>query len=425
MKVGIIGAGASGMMAAVTASNYNATVTLLEKKERVGQKLLATGNGKCNLSNLEFDMNKYYCADKDKLHTIFGVYSLWDMLSFFESRGMMVRSKNGYLYPYSEQASTVLDVFRRNLEADNIEIETNCDIISANYQKDTNTFMVTGSGKVWEFDKLVIACGGPASLKKKDGLTGFKLAEGFGHTVNTVVPGLVQLRASDKNFFKAVSGVRCHARASLFADGMLLGEEEGEVQFTDYGLSGIPIFQFSRVAAYALEEEKRVSVSVNLFPDQEQKAFEYQMRLRYDYYVNSSIEEFLLGTVNKKINQAMMKVNGIKPTDRISELGFKKVWEFIMSYRNLNIHIEAVNGMEHAQVCAGGVDFMEISTQMESMKCPGLYFAGEVIDIDGKCGGYNLQWAWTSGYIAGRNAAGSSTKELESENHREEKHAEN
>lgn len=425
MRVGIIGAGASGMMAAITAANYNAKVTLFEKNERVGQKLLATGNGKCNLSNLEFNMSKYYCTDKEKLHTIFGVYSLWDMLSFFESKGMMVRSKNGYLYPYSEQASTVLDVFRRNLENDNIETVTDCDITMAEYQKASNTFAVMGNGKVWEFDKLVIACGGPASLKKNDGLTGFKLAEGFGHTVNKVVPGLVQLRASDKSFFKAVSGVRCQAKVSLLADGILLGEEEGEVQFTDYGLSGIPIFQFSRMAAYAIEEGKRVCVSVNFFPDQEQKAFEYQMRLRYDYYMDSTIEEFLLGTVNKKINLAMLKANGIKPTDRISQLGFKKVWEFIMSYRNLAIHIESVNDMEHAQVCAGGVDFMQISTQMESMKCPGLYFAGEVIDVDGKCGGYNLQWAWTSGYIAGRNAAGSSTKALECENHGEEKHAEN
>ncbi len=425
MRVGIIGAGASGMMAAVAAANYNATVTLFEKNDRVGQKLLVTGNGKCNLSNLEFNMQKYYCADKDKLHKIFGVYSLWDVLSFFESKGMMVRNKNGYLYPYSEQASTVLDVFRRSLENDKIEIVTNCNISMAEYHKAANTFVVMGNGKVWEFDKLIIACGGPASLKKKEGMTGFKLADGFGHTVNKVVPGLVQLRASDTGFCKAVSGVRCQAGVALMADGSILGEEEGEVQFTDYGLSGIPIFQFSREAAYALEAGKRVCVLVNLFPDQEQKAFEYQMRLRYDYYMDSTIEEFLLGTVNKKINQAMIKAAGMKPSDRITDLGFKKVWAFIMSYRKLEVHIEAVNGMEHAQVCAGGVDFREISTQMESQKWPGLYFAGEVIDIDGKCGGYNLQWAWTSGYIAGRNAAGSSTEALVNETQREESHAEN
>ena len=425
MRIGSIGAGASGLMAAIAAANNGGTVTLLEKNERVGQKLLVTGNGKCNLSNLEFNMSKYYCDDKEKLHQIFGVYSLWDMLTFFESRGMMIRSKNGYLYPYSEQASTVLDVFRRSLNHDLIDIVTNCDIIGAEYHSKTHTFMVIGKERAWEFDKLIIACGGPASAKKNQGMTGFELAEKFGHKVKKVVPALVQLRAFDESFFKIAAGVRFQAKATLVADGEVCGEEEGEVQFTDYGLSGIPIFQLSREASYALEEGKKVCVMLNLFPDQEQRAFEYQMRLRYDFYVNATMEEFLLGTVNKKLNQAMMKAAGLKPSDRISDLGFTRVWDFIMSYRKINIHIKAANGMENAQVCAGGVDFAEISTEMESQKCPGLYFAGEVIDVDGKCGGYNLQWAWTSGYIAGRNAAGNSTRELVSDMRKEEENAEN
>lgn len=423
MRIGIIGAGASGMMAAVTAAEYDADVTIFEKNERVGQKLLATGNGKCNLGNLEFDMSKYYCSNKDKLQQMFGVFSVWDMLTFFESKGMMIRNKNGYLYPYSEQASTVLDIFRKALENDKIKTISDCRIIGVEYHKETNTYWVFGNEKAWEFDRLIIACGGPAALKQNEGMTGFKLAEDFGHTIKKVVPGLVQLRASDKGFFKAVAGVRCRAGVTLTADGVVLGKEEGEVQFTDYGLSGIPVFQFSREAAYALIERKRVCVTVDFFADQEKRAFEYQMRLRYDYYADATIEEFLLGTVNKKIHQAMLKSAGIKPSERISALGFEKVWDFIMSYRHLEIHIEAVNEMKHAQVCAGGVDFEQISLSMESLKTPGLYFAGEVVDVDGKCGGYNLQWAWTSGYIAGRNAAGSDTGTLINELQSEEKNA--
>lgn len=425
MRIGIIGAGASGMIAAVTAADYGGTVTLIEKNERVGQKLLSTGNGKCNLSNLEFNMSKYYCRNKEKLHQIFSVFSLWDMLAFFESRGMMIRSRNGYLYPYSEQASTVLDTFRKGLDNRRIEVVTDCEILKAEYRKETNTYFVIGTGKVWEFDKLIIACGGPASQKKGEGMTGFKLAESFDHTIHKVVPGLVQLRAFDDSFFKAVSGVRCQAKIKLLSGNEVLGEEEGEVQFTDYGLSGIPVFQLSREAAYALETGKRVCVSLNLFPDMEQRTFEHQMRLRYDYYADATMEDFLLGTVNKKINQAMLKAAGLKPSDRISALGFHRVWDFIMSYRNIEVRIASTNGMEHAQVCAGGVDFEEISTEMESLKHHGLYFAGEIIDVDGKCGGFNLQWAWTSGYIAGRNAAGSSTRELISEPQGEEKNAEN
>jgi len=425
MRIGIIGAGASGMMSAVTAAEYGADVTVFEKNERVGQKLLVTGNGKCNLGNLEFDMSKYYCSDKEKLQQMFSVFSVWDMLAFFESKGMMIRNRNGYLYPYSEQASTVLDVFRKALENDKIKIISDCMIKRLEYHKDTNNYRVFGNGLVWEFDKLILACGGPAAIKQNEGMTGFKLAEEFGHTIKKVVPGLVQLRASDKGFFKAVAGVRCRAGVTMVADGVVLGKEEGEVQFTDYGLSGIPVFQLSREAAYALDEKKRVCVLVDFFSDQEKKAFEYQMRLRYDCYADSTIEDFLLGTVNKKIHQAMLKSAGIKPSERISVLGFSRVWDFIMSYRNLEIHIDSANEMKNAQVCAGGVDFTQISLSMESLKNPGLYFAGELVDVDGKCGGYNLQWAWTSGYIAGRNAAGSDTKTLINELQGEETDAEN
>ena len=405
MKIGIIGAGASGMMAAITAAKNGAKVTLFEKNDRVGRKILVTGNGKCNLSNLEFDMSKYYCADKDKLSRIFKQYSLDDVITFFEESGMMIRSKNGYLYPYSEQASTVLDVLRTNLEKEKIIVITECDITRARYNKEIKKFEVAGNVKNWQFDRLIIACGGPAAQKKNEGISGFRLAEGFGHSIKKLVPGLVQLRAYDKNFFKMVSGVRFQARATLMIEGNRICEEMGEVQFTDYGLSGIPIFQFSREAAYALDEGKKVSVLINLFPDKTKKELEKQIYMRYNACLQDTLEEFLLGTVNKKLNQAMMKAAGLKPSDKISELGFTKVLKFLMSYSEINIHIAAVNDMQNAQVCAGGVDFAQISTELESLKCPGLYFAGEVIDVDGKCGGYNLQWAWTSGYLAGKNAA--------------------
>ncbi|MBQ9927669.1 MAG: aminoacetone oxidase family FAD-binding enzyme [Lachnospiraceae bacterium] len=424
MKIGIIGAGASGMMAAIAAAENGGEVTLMEKNERVGKKILSTGNGKCNISNLEFNMDKYYCADKEKLHQIFTVFSLWDTIAFFENNGMMVRNKNGYLYPYSEQASTVLDYFRKMLAANKISVETECEVISAKFCKGSNQFEVKTKEKSFIFDKLIIACGGPASMKKEDGMSGFAMAESFGHTISKVVPGLVQLK-SDESFLKAASGVRAQAQVSLVVQGEKVSEEQGELQFTDYGLSGIPIFQFSREAAYALEAGKEVFVEVNLFPDYEEMAFEYMMRVRYELGKEATLEEFLLGTVNKKINQAMMKKAGYKPGDKIVDIGYKNLKEFMKMYRQLKVHITAANGMENAQVCAGGVDFLEVSTEMESAICPGLYFAGELIDVDGKCGGYNLQWAWTSGYIAGRNAAGNSTKELIYQAEEEEQNAEN
>lgn len=415
MKVGIIGAGASGMMAAVTAAEYGAEVTIFEKNDRVGKKILATGNGKCNISNLEFDMDKYYCDDKEKLSRLFSVFSLWDTINFFESNGMLIRNRNGYLYPYSEQASTVLDIFRRMLKDRKIEVFTEAEISDVRFHKEKNKFSVETKGQMLEFDRLILSCGGPASQRKGEGMTGYHMARSFGHTLRRMAPGLVQLR-SDDGFLKGMAGVRCQAEAELYADNEKLSGEKGEIQFTEYGISGIPVFQFSRTAAYALDAGKKVFVKLNLFPDFEEKAFLYTIRSRFDSMREASVEEFLLGTVNKKINQSMIKKEGIKPGDRIEKLGFQKIKELMQSYRNLVIHIEASNGMENAQVCAGGVNFDEVDTELASLKQPGLYLSGELLDVDGKCGGYNLQWAWTSGYIAGRNAAGNSTKELIIEN---------
>lgn len=411
MKVGIIGAGASGMMAAVTAASYGAEVILIEKNERVGKKILATGNGKCNISNLDFSMDKYYCCDKEKLRKVFSVHSLWDSISFFESHGLMLRSRDGYLYPYCEQASVVLDVFRQMIAGEKIRTVTGVEITEVRYQKTNNKFVVRGTDFKEEFDRIVITCGGPASLKKGEGMSGFHLAEQLGHRIHKIVPGLTGLRAKD-SFVKAMAGVRCHGLVKLVADGEMLAQEEGELQFTDYGISGIPVFQFSRLAAYALDEGKQVEVQVNLFPDYEENAFWFTMRSRYENSKDVTLEEFLTGTVNKKINMAILKKQGFKPGDQIKEIGFDSLKKLLNQFRELVLHISSINPMENAQVCAGGVDFNEVSTEMESKKQKGLYLAGEILDIDGKCGGYNLQWAWTSGYIAGRNAAGSNTREL-------------
>lgn len=411
MRVGIIGAGASGMMAAVTAAKYGAEVVLLEKNDRVGKKILVTGNGKCNISNLEFNMDQYYCQDKEKLCQMFRVHSVWDTISFFESNGLMIRSKNGYLYPYSEQASTVLDIFRKLLEQNTITVITGVEIEKVCFQKRKNNFLVKGKEYGDEFDKLIIACGGPASQKKGEGLSGYRMAERFGHKIERTVPGLVSLRVKE-SFIKGMAGVRCQARLELMVNEKTVAVEEGELQFAEYGISGIPVFQLSREAAYALKARKKVQIKINLLPDYEEQVYIYMMCNRYESQKECTLETFLLGMTNKKINLALIKRDGLNPSDKVSELGFTRVSRLLLTYQNLIVHIEETSGMEKAQVCAGGIDFSEVSTEMESLKQKGLYFAGELLDVDGKCGGYNLQWAWTSGYIAGRNAAGNSTQSI-------------
>ena len=410
MKVGIVGAGASGMMAAVTAADYGAEVIVFERNERIGKKILATGNGKCNISNLTFHMEQYYCDDRKKLRRLFSLFSPYDTISFFESNGMMVRNKNGYLYPYSEQASTVLDIFRRLFGERRIEAVTETEIEKASYVREKGQFRIQGNGRVFFVDRLILCAGGPASHKRKEGLGGFALAEQFGHRLHKPVPGLVQLRCGEP-FIKAMAGVRAAAEVSLCVDGAFVCAESGEVQFTEYGISGIPVFQFSRTAAYALLDGRDVSVKINFFPDYERTAFDYIVRNRFEMMRKAPLEEFLLGMTNKKINLALIKREGLRPADTVEAGGYPRIRRLVDSFLELTVPVCSTNGMENAQICAGGIDFSQVDMQLESVKQPGLYLAGELLDVDGKCGGYNLQWAWTSGYIAGRNAAGSSTRE--------------
>lgn len=411
IRVGIIGAGASGMMAAIAAAENGAVVTVFEKNERAGKKILATGNGKCNLGNLDFKTDYYYCEDTKKLHDIFSVFSVWDTIGFFESSGMLIKNKNGYLYPYSEQAATVLDTLRKRLEELAVTVRTATEIKEVCFDEMQKSFTVTGKEGKWNFDKVIAACGGPASLKKGEGLSGFEIAEGFGHQIKKPLPGLVQLRA-EEGFLKALAGVRCQAKITLLANGEALALEEGELQFTDYGISGIPVFQFSRIAALALEEGRSVTAEINLFPEYQENALLQSMKVRFEHHKKRALEDFFNGTAHKKINQVILKKEGFQPQMTAEAAGWENIKRLLGAYRKLELHIKAANSMEHAQICAGGVVFSEISMEMESLKRKGLYFSGEVVDVDGKCGGYNLQWAWTSGYIAGRNAAGNSTENM-------------
>lgn len=412
VKVAVIGAGPSGMTAAITAAKYGGEVTLFEREERVGRKILSTGNGKCNLGNLDFSMEKYYCRDKEKLEKIFRVFSVWDSISFFESMGLMIRDKNGYLYPYSEQASAVLDVLRMELVRQKVTVRTGDGIRKARFISGAEAFELTDdAGENHSFEKLIVACGSPASLKKGEGMTGYQLAEHFGHKVERRLPGLVQLR-SDEGFIKALGGVRCQAGVRLLIDGEEKAAETGELQFTDYGVSGIPVFQMSRIAAGAIEDEKNVEVMVDFFPDQEEKAFAWMARLRFETQGDKTLEDYMTGLLNKKVNMVLIKRFGLKPGMSAKEAGWEKIWELMQGGRQFPVHISSANSMENAQVCAGGVVLEQISTELESELVKGLYFAGELLDVDGKCGGYNLQWAFTSGYVAGRNAAGRSTGEI-------------
>ena len=404
MKIGIIGGGASGLVAAITSAKNSANVTLIEKKDRVGKKILATGNGKCNFTN--HSMNKFDFRSQNS--AIFDDYiSQFDknaVISMFQDMGMLTKDRNGYLYPRSEQASTVLDLLRLQLKELNIPVLTEYYPISIQKKKKCFEIELNNHEKLY-FDRIILACGSFAGEKKRDDYNGYSYAKSLGHTIVPVVPALVQVRAKGHEF-KSIAGVRCDANIALYINKEFITSEFGELQLTDYGISGIPVFQLSRYISYGIYDKQKVDVIIDFLPELEANEWKNFVA---DKWKNASkkitAEEFFQGFLNKKLNLMFLKASGIKTETPLQQLKFSKIEEVISHMKCWKIEIEGTNPYENAQVCAGGVSMNEITLQMESKIVPGLYFAGELLDVDGRCGGYNLQWAWTSGYLAGNAAS--------------------
>lgn len=418
-KIAVVGGGAAGMMAAIQAAKAGARTDLYEKNDRVGKKLLATGNGKCNFSNRNMNRDAYYGSAVSFYEELFPLFGVRETIDFFGQQGMLIKERNGYLYPLSEQAATVLDILRFTLEQYDIGIHTDCNITKIRHEKENGGFRLVCGGKKERFyDAVILACGGMAAPKTGSDGNGYKLAKSFGHRVTDVVPALVQLRCQG-DFWKSVAGVRTEAVVTLLVERHHRKTVRGELQLTDYGISGIPVFQFSREAAYALLHKKSVSVEIDFLPDYDEAAYErfWSQRFRHlctkgrragtpDGQNRQTLEQFLTGISNKKINQLIIKAAGCRPSDEVETLPEEKHQKLAALYRKFPVTVSGSNGFEQAQVSAGGIPAEELTNRLESKLIPGLYFAGEIVDMDGICGGYNLQWAWTSGAIAGLAAAG-------------------
>lgn len=404
IEIGVIGGGAAGMMAAITAARQGARVTILERGERLGKKILMTGNGKCNLGNLDLGIEQYYCKEESWLEQALRCFDTEDTIRFFQGIGLLIKNKNNYLYPASEQAAVVLDVLRYEIKS--LGIETVCECKINKIEKDTKSgqFVVSDGDKQFVFDKIILACGSKAAPKTGSDGSGFKLAKQIGHHIIPTVPALVQLKCRE-DYLKAVAGVRAEGCIQILHNGVCVARESGEIQFTDYGISGIPVFQISRVVNYLLREQAEVKVVINLMPDYEEEAFLQMLAGRKLLLTDRTVEEFFTGILNKKLMTLFVKLAGLKSNllmDEANETAVKQVYEYCRQWK---LHVTGSNSYENAQVCAGGVDVTEVTEHMESKLVPGLFFAGEILDVDGKCGGYNLQWAWCSGYLAGTAAA--------------------
>jgi len=405
-QVVIIGGGASGLVAAIAAARKGAEVCIIEKMDRIGKKILATGNGRCNMTNLNEQIINCYKSDQAFIKKVISGFNVDETIEFFYMLGILHKTETeGRVYPYSNQASSLLDVLRMEIKRLNVTVIYNNPVVGLKAKP--NKFNIRLKDKtILEAGAVIIACGGKAGPQFGCHGDGFKLAESLGHSVVTPEPALVQM-ICDEWYNKRLKGVRVKGNAKLWCEEKIIAESQGEIQFTEDGLSGICIFDISRNVHTCIKKRKKCSVLMDLFPGytfDELKSI-FQKRLFYSRYKTN--EEFLTGLVNKRLIPVILKLSAVeKPDSSCSTLTSKQIDRMIHTFKEWKIPVKDTRSWEHAQVTAGGIDTKEIDPQtMGSIKIPGLFFAGEIINVDGICGGYNLQWAWSTGYIAGENAA--------------------
>ena len=419
VRVAVIGGGASGCMAAITAAQAGADVHIFEKNEKPGKKLYATGNGRCNLTNLHMDDSCYHTRTADKngsslIHSAIERYSPADQIRFFADLGVPVYDRDGYVYPRTNQAQTVVRALEKRIAALGIRVHTGCPVRKIRRSQqgtkadDAVFYVDCNDREARAFDTVILCTGGMAGPQYGTTGDGYRLAASFSHKISTPLPALTALECRGQ-FLKRAAGVRCRAAVTLYTGNdkkqIREGREEGEVQMTDYGISGIPVMQISGMAASFLESKQRVFVQIDFLPEFSDRAFsdEIERRMREDR--SQMLGDLFLGLVHKKILDLLLAEKGLQAEMKARRIDDAGIRQILQSMREYTLEVIQVKSFKRAQVTSGGILLEATDADFQSRLQPGLFFAGEVLDVDGRCGGYNLQWAFATGYIAGLAAA--------------------
>lgn len=406
--VTVIGGGAAGMMAAIVAARAGASVLILEHMDQCGKKILSTGNGRCNYTNKMQGIEYYRSDDPAFVLSVLEQFYQQDTVAFFEEIGITPTERDGYFYPNSMQAVSVRDVLLMELERLGVSIRYNVGIRRILDQ--TGFYEICTKNGDFSTKTCVLATGGKSAKATGSDGSGFLYLVPLSHKVTDLVPALVGLKAKQP-FFKELAGIRAKAKVSLFVENVQKTEDFGEVQFTDYGISGIPVFQVSRFATRALALGQHVSAKIRFLTEYSQDEIAAMLKQRFSYSEEKTALQALIGLFPLKLAKVLLKRSGIsedKAAHTCSEEELAKLLEQILAF---TCDIIGSGSFEQSQVTSGGVFLEEISADtLESKLHPGLFFAGEIMDVDGMCGGYNLQWAWSSGYVAGKAAAKAATE---------------
>ena len=401
-EIAVIGGGASGLMAAITAKKSGKEVVILERKDRILKKVLITGNGRCNITNVNANISNYFGKNIFSVENILNRFTPQDTMDFFNELGIVCNEENrGKVYPLSGQASSVVDALRFEAEKLGIKIET--EFYVRKIEKDGFKFRIYSEDrKKIEAGRVILAAGGQSYPELGSNGSGFELAKELGHSVTKLSPSIVQLK-TEKNQVKGLQGIKTDVAVTAYGDNKKICTYDGELLFTDYGISGNVVFNIS----FVMPLYKNVEFEIDFMEKFDYNELYEMLKERKRILSHLTMENYFNGMINKKLGQFLSKVSGIeklsKPVKDLNDSDIRKLCTVLKKYR---VKILETTGFKNAQVTAGGVSLDEVNTEtLESKIVKGLYFSGEVLDVYGECGGFNLQWAWASGYIAGENAA--------------------
>ncbi|MBL0059403.1 MAG: aminoacetone oxidase family FAD-binding enzyme [Elusimicrobia bacterium] len=402
----VVGGGAAGMMAALAAAGRGAHVTVLERMDKVGKKILVTGNGRCNITNTRQELFRYHGAPPEFVESVLRSFPVSKTMEFFKALGLeCVEEEEGRVYPSCGQASAVLSVLRFEMERRNVRVHGGAEVHRLAF--DGHAFRAeTKDGRMFAAARVIVAAGGKASPQLGSNGSGFELVKALGHRVLPTFPVLVQLNLNAP-FLAEAEGVRFNGAAAVVSQGQVRRKETGEIQLTDYGASGIPILDLSRAAGECLLHKREAFLELSLFPDRSPQTLWEEVQKRLASRSDETIERALLGLVHSDLLPPLIQAAGYKnkhvPCHLSSAKNARNLADLLTCWK---VPITGTQPWSRAHATAGGVDSSEINpVTLESKVLPGLFLAGEIVDVDGDCGGYNLQWAWSSGAVAGLHAA--------------------
>lgn len=400
-RIVVIGGGASGLIASIYAKTQNTEVILLERNSTFGKKILATGNGRCNYWNQDQDLSHYNSQNKNLLEFIITAENQKEIMEFFNRIGIVPKIKNGYYYPYSNQAISIRNALV--VEAKKVGVNLISDAYVDSIKKENKKYTITYNNETISCDAVIVATGSKAAPKTGSDGNGYRLLQNLNHTVIKPLPALVQLR-SNATYLKEWNGIRSDVNISLMIDKKIIKEESGEIQLTDYGISGICTFNLSSIASRKLNDQKNVSVLINFLPFLQEVPLPW-FEKRNSIVKERSIVELLEGLLNDKLIKVILNICKIPLTKKWDQLANKEKKLLVETLTSLKLDITKTNSFDQAQVCSGGVPLAEIDpVSMESIYDKDLYIVGELLDVDGSCGGYNLSFAWISGMLAGKSS---------------------